>query len=248
MPQYFASALVQDGHATGVLVETHEGRPTKLEGNPHHPASLGATRAIEQAAILDLYDPQRVTGCTDGGMPVTWQAIAHWLATLGDGVQLILEPTNSPIVAELVARVRAKLPRAGVTFWSPLALRASLAGNRLAFGRPLQTQLDLGRADTIVTLDADVIGDHPMALAHARKLADGRRVVDARSPMSRLYVIEPAYTTTGMIADHRFAVRGVEIERVAGEFLAAVMNGGSAAPWLGAIKRAISGAAARAPS
>jgi molybdopterin-containing oxidoreductase family iron-sulfur binding subunit len=58
-PLYYASAFVLDGFAAGVLVESHAGRPTKIEGNPEHPASLGATDAFTQAATWGLYDPQR---------------------------------------------------------------------------------------------------------------------------------------------------------------------------------------------
>ncbi len=223
---YYATSLVQDGFATGVLVETHEGRPTKLEGNPDHPASLGATRASDQAAVLSLYDPQRAQAIVERGAPASWTAIDGLLARAraagGRGLQLVLEPTSSPYVIELVERARAALPEAGVTFWAPFEPRTSLAGNERAFGRLLQTQVDLREADVIVTLDADLVGDHPFALAHARRLADGRRIVDGRSRMNRLYAIETGYTPTGVLADHRFAVRGSEIGVIASELLAEV--------------------------
>ncbi|HEX4418054.1 MAG TPA: 4Fe-4S dicluster domain-containing protein [Kofleriaceae bacterium] len=228
VPLHYATALVEDGFATGVLVASHEGRPTKVEGNPDHPASLGATRAIEQAAVLQLFDPERARLITERGAPAPWAAIEAVLdaarAARGDGLHLVLEPTTSPIAIELIRRVRAALPAAGVTFWSPFSPRASLAGNRLAFGRPLQTQLELRAADVIVALDADLVAEHPMALAYARQISDRRRVVDGGSAMSRLYAIEAGYTATGVIADHRFSVRGSQIERVAGELLAAVLG------------------------
>jgi molybdopterin-containing oxidoreductase family iron-sulfur binding subunit len=132
------------------------------------------------------------------------------------------------MVIERVERLRAALPAAGVTFWSPFAIRASLAGNRLAFGRLLQTQLDLRAADVIVALDADLVADHPMALAHARQISDRRRVLDGHSAMSRIYAVEPSYTPTGVIADHRLRVRGSQIERVAVELLAAVLHASAA--------------------
>jgi molybdopterin-containing oxidoreductase family iron-sulfur binding subunit len=234
VPVHYATALVEDGFAIGVVVESHEGRPTKLEGNPDHPASLGATRAIEQAAVLSLYDPQRVRAATDRGVPAAWHDTRRFLAEAraggGAGLHVVLEPTSSLVVIDLVERVRAALPAAVITFWSPLELRASLAGNQLAFGRALQTQLDLRDADVIVTLDADLVGDHPMALAYARQISDRRRVSDARSRMNRLYALEPAYTTTGTIADHRLRVRGVEIERVAIELLAELVHRGQHLP------------------
>ena len=232
--QHYATALVEDGFATGIVVECHEGRPTKIEGNPDHPASLGATRAIEQAALLSLYDPQRARVITEGRVPAAWSAIERFLANAsanhGRGLQLVLEPTTSPVVIDLLQRVRTSIPAAMISFWTPFEPRASLAGNALAWGRTLQTQLDLRAAEVIVALDADLIGEHPMALAYARHIADRRRVFGASAQMSRLYVVEPAYTTTGTLADHRFAVRGSAIERVAIELLAELIELGHAIP------------------
>ncbi|CAN5227134.1 TAT-variant-translocated molybdopterin oxidoreductase [soil metagenome] len=260
---YYATALVQDGHATGVVVETHEGRPTKIEGNPDHPASLGATRAIERAAVRSLYDPKRARAITDRGVPTSWAAIQRVLESAraqgGRGVHLVLEPTSSPLVIELIGRVRAELPHVAVTFWAPFATRSSLAGHRTAFGRPLQAQLALGDADVIVTLDADLAGEHPLGLAHARRLADRRRVIDGSSPMNRLYTIETSYTPTGILADHRFRVRPSEVFRVARELLAELAGAGKApgelaayratgarATWLAAIARDLIRAGGRA--
>jgi len=240
---HYATALVEDGFATGVLVASREGRPTKIEGNPDHPASLGATRAIEQAAVLSLFDPQRARTITDRGAPAAWSAIEQVLdraaASRGAGLHLVLEPTSSPFVVDLVRRVRATLPAAGVTFWSPFAPRAQLAGNRLAFGRPLQTQLAPGAADVIVTLDADLVADHPMALAYARQISDRRRVVDGRSAMTRLYAIEAGYSPTGVIADHRLRLRGSQIAQFAAELYAELIRRGARGPAIALRGRAV---------
>ena len=211
VPQHFATALVEDGYATGVVVETHEGRPTKLEGNPDHPASLGGTRAIEQAAIMRLYAPDRLEASTEVA------------AMLRRPLHVIMEPSTSPIViaqlAKLGARVTTKAAFVG----------NGVLGNARAFGRPLQTQLDLAQADVIVALD---FAEHPMQLAYLRQVAERRRVVDGRSPMSRLYAIESSYTQLGAIADHRFAARPSEVARAAAALLA-----GDGEPWLQAIGR-----------
>jgi Fe-S-cluster-containing dehydrogenase component len=251
LPLFYATAFVQDGFATGVLVASHEGHPTKVEGNPDHPASLGATRAIDQAAVLSLYDPARARMITERGGPAVWAAIepvfADAAARRGLGLHLVLEPTSSPQVVELVQRVRAILPAAGVTFWSPFTPRAQLAGNRLAFGRPLQTQLDLRTADVIVTLDADLLGSHPMALAYARQISDRRQVAGGDSVMNRLYAIEAGETPTGIAADHRLPVRGSQIEHVAAELCAQLIRQGVPVP---AIAQPLAGRAAvaeRAP-
>jgi molybdopterin-containing oxidoreductase family iron-sulfur binding subunit len=251
VPLYFASALVEDGFATGVLVASQQGRPTKIEGNPDHPASLGATRARDQAAVLGLYDPQRARSITDRGVPVAWSAVVAALARAagggGRGLQLVLEPTSSPFAIELIERLRTVLPAAGIAFWAPFEPRSSLAGHRMVFGRPLQAQLDLAAADVVVALDADLTSDHPMALAYARQIADRRRVVDGSSAMSRLYAIETGYSPTGVLADHRLAVRPSEVARIAAELLAAVAAQGRDLPaGAAALGRALGAAASPA--
>lgn len=249
--QLFATALIEDGFATGVVVEAHEGRPTKIEGNPDHPASLGATRPADQAAVLSLFDPQRVRNISDRGAPAAWSDIEQFLESArhagGAGLHVVLEPTSSPIVIDLVTRLRATLPRASVTFWAPLEPRASLEGNALAFGRPLQTHVDLRRADVVLTLDADLLGDHPMRVAYARQLSDRRRVANSESAMNRIYAVEAAYTITGVVSDHRFRVRSGGIESIARGLIAELASRGVVMPiagerltdervhWLGAV-------------
>src|SRR5580704_1596287 len=71
-PLFFATAMPLSGVATGLLVESHMGRPTKIEGNPSHPASLGATDVFCQASVLTLYDPDRSQTITHFGEIDSW--------------------------------------------------------------------------------------------------------------------------------------------------------------------------------
>ena len=64
----------------GLLVESHMGRPTKVEGNPEHPSSGGATDVFTQASILGLYDPDRSQVVSSAGEIRTWSA---FVATIG---------------------------------------------------------------------------------------------------------------------------------------------------------------------
>src|SRR4051812_9925809 len=81
-PLFFASAISLSGFAQPVLVESHMGRPTKIEGNPEHPASLGATDAITQAAVLDLYDPDRARTTTHRSEVTPWTAFLGEMQTI----------------------------------------------------------------------------------------------------------------------------------------------------------------------
>jgi Fe-S-cluster-containing dehydrogenase component/anaerobic selenocysteine-containing dehydrogenase len=215
LPGFYASALSRGGHAVGVVVETHEGRPTKIEGNVEQAASRGGAGLHELATILDLYDPGRLAGVRRNGRPLAWSAFLREAAALaaalekdgGARLRVLAEPTSSPSLAEQRARLLARFPRARVVSWDPLAEDAAREGARLAFGRPLEPSLQLEAADVILSLDADFLaaeGDH---LASARAFASRR----TQAGMNRLYQAEAGYTVTGGAADHRLRMRAAEV-------------------------------------
>ena len=80
-PLYFATTMGLRGTGTGVLVESHTGRPTKIEGNEKHTASVGSTDTITQASILSLYDPDRSQSVRNAGEISTWGTFLNDLAT-----------------------------------------------------------------------------------------------------------------------------------------------------------------------
>ena len=218
VPLRFATSLVRDGHATGVLVRVNDGRPSKIEGNPDHPASLGATGAMEEAAVLGLYDPQRAKGILHRRAPAAWPGLASALGRdrpdRGAGLRLLLEPTSSPLLAALLDRVLRRFPAARVTFHAPARSEAGSRGAGLAFGRPLQTIHDLRRAEVILSLDADFLAEGPFHLHHAQRFAERRRIPAPGAPMSRLYVAESALSPTGSLADHRLQRRPGDVHGV----------------------------------
>src|SRR5436853_3285797 len=224
--QYYATSMVLDGFATGLLVESHEGRPTKVEGNPDHPASLGAAGVFEQASVLQVYDPHRATRVRHGRQSVTWQALAAALApgTLtsqagarGDGLFLLLEPTSSPLESALLDRVRSRYPAAGVHFYSPLA----------ASNDALVPQYNVRDADVVLTVESDFLSSGPFHLRYAREFAERRRPESAAGGMNRCYAIESSVSVTGTAADHRFALRPRDIEPAMEQLLAAVAGSGA---------------------
>jgi len=209
----YATSMMLDGYATGLLVQSHEGRPTKVEGNPEHPASLGAAGVFEQAYVLGLYDPDRARRPRRDGGEVGWrQVIDHLAAPRADhgaGLRLLLEPTSSPLLHALLSDARRRLPEMRVTFHAAWDLGAPTEGARLAYGRPLAPQPDLRQAQAIVSLDADFLGTMPFRLRHARHFAARRR------EGARLYVAEPMMSITGTMADNRAPRRGRDIARLA---------------------------------
>src|SRR5206468_1932470 len=142
-PQHYATVMPFGGDGLGVLVESHEGRPTKIEGNPEHPASLGASSAFEQALLIELYDPARLRGVTRGGQPESQAALDAALARASDptrggrGLHIVLPPLSSPLLASQLMRLRDRLPELSLHFHAPLTRVAAWRGAQLAFGAPL---------------------------------------------------------------------------------------------------------------
>jgi len=243
---YYATTMTLGGFGTGLVVECREGRPTKVEGNQHHPASLGAAGVFEQASVLELYDPDRVRTPRQRGGVGGWDAFVSDFALTpasggteqGRGLHFLLEPTASPLTLSLIDRIRALHPAVGFTFYSPLAFTGAMEGARAAFGRPLQPIYDLSRAAVIVSLDADVLDAHPFCLRYARQFADGRRLRTRRDGMNRLYVVESAFTTTGGMADHRLALRAGDVADVATALLAATATPEEVRPLIPLLSRA----------
>ncbi len=214
----YATSFELNGAATGLLVDSYDGRPIKVEGNPLHPQSQGATDAYAQATLLQLYDPDRSTEILerDSGAAaasrsraafVSWAAprFAALAASSGSGLRVLAEPCASPTIAGLKARFATKFPKAAWVEWDPLSRDNAREGAVMAFGRPLRAHLDLGRADVIAAFDADILHDDPEALANARAWAGRRRAKDGT--MNRMYAVEAVCSLTGASADHRLIVK-----------------------------------------
>jgi MoCo/4Fe-4S cofactor protein with predicted Tat translocation signal len=217
-PLYFATSFVQGGTAYGLLVESHEGRPTKIEGNPRHPESGGATGLFAQASVLDLYDPDRSTAPKERGTARTWEDAATFLDQLGGdlgkrngrGLAVLVESHRSPTTARLLTQLTTALPEAKVVVYEAFSRHAELEGARLAFGEPLEAAWDLSRAQVIVALDADVLSSERSGVRAAREWSKGRSPEDSAT-WNRLYVAESAMTVTGSAADHRLRLPSGQI-------------------------------------
>jgi MoCo/4Fe-4S cofactor protein with predicted Tat translocation signal len=238
-PLFFATAVLLGGMATGVLVESHMGRPTKIEGNPQHPASLGATDAFAQAAVLTLYDPDRSQVVTNLGQISTWDTFLSVLpASLalqrvmkGVGLRILTETVTSPTLAYQLQTLLNEFPAAKWHQYDPVGRDHGRAGARLAFGEYVETQYHFEKAEVILSLDADFLFSFPGSVRYTRDFASKRRVRAGQTTMSRLYVVESTPSVTGSMADHRFPLRSTEIESFAwavAQRVGAVAGGGQA--------------------
>jgi len=237
VPLFFASAMPFGGYATPVLVESHEGRPTKVEGNPDHPASLGGSDVFAQASILDMYDPDRSQVVSYTGDIRSWSDYATAIkgplnsqkAVQGGGMRILTRTVSSPTLAAQISAVLAAYPEAKWVQYDPLNRDNARAGAQLAFGQHVETRYSLDKADTILSLDGDFLSSgYPGFLAYARRFSS-RRNPDLKEKMSRFYMVESTPTNTGGKADHRLPVRASEVEQVARAIAAGLGVGSGAA-------------------
>ena len=234
IPRYFATTMPFRRSAYGVIVESHEGRPTKIEGNPVHPSTLGASSSRVQASILGLYDPDRSQSLTLKGERKTWtEFVAAWekLAsahTADDGASLAVlsESFSSPTLARLAAELRDLYPKLHWATYDAVSDENRLAGLRQAAGRDVDLVLRFDRAEVILCLDADPLLTDPEMIRHARGFAAGRRAgaagggpsTGSGQAMNRLYAVEGVYSLTGAMADHRLRLESRQV----GAFVAAL--------------------------
>ena len=235
--QYYATAMPFDGYARGLLVESHEGRPTKIEGNPQHPASLGAADRFAQASILNLYDPDRSQTATYLGDVRAWGdflneirgAIDGAATREGAGLRILTETVTSPTLAAQLKQLQTRLPQAKWVQYEPAGLDGARLGAQLAFGEMVHTHYRFDQADLVLALDSDFLATGPAHLRYARDFVGKRRLTGGQSEMNRLYVVETALTPTGAKADHRLPLKASEIELFARVVASAVGAAGPAA-------------------
>ena len=217
-PLYYATSMpLPGGGAEGLLVETHEGRPTKVEGNPLHPTNRGRSSIISQASVLNLYDPDRLlepkVKVNGAHKSATYDDFKLWcekelFAKQGDGKGLVflVDKKTSPSRDAVREQVKARWPGATWLAYDPTESEGAIEGAKAAFGAAKHEALHFDKAKVVVSFDRDFTEGEPNALSNAREFAASRRVMKASDDMSRVYVVETAYSGLGSKADHRMAL------------------------------------------
>ena len=219
LPQYYATAMPLRKSAIPLLAETHQGRPTKVEGNPTYAPHGGASSLLAQASVLDLYDPERATAHTSAGSVINAAAVNDLLAAIGTtytaskgaGLAFLAEESSSPTRARLVKQLRRNFPQAVWAEYEPISDEAPAAAAQTVFAQSVKPVYRFAKAERIVSLDGDFLSSESGSLYYAREFAKGRRVTKKDDPMNRLYVAESALTLTGSMADHRLRLASSHI-------------------------------------
>ncbi len=234
VPRYYATAVTFDGYAQPVIATTYSGRPTKLDGNPEHPVTQGRSDVFMQAAVLQLYDPDRAQGPTHGGEPVTWadvgqqilQLRGEWTRSRGEGLRLLIGPTTSPTLLRQLDALLKQFPNARVHVHEPVG-DVARRNTAAAYGQALDLHYALDQCDVVISFDDDFLGPGPAQVRNARGWASARRRHNDR-PGIRLHIAESVPSITGAVASARLAADASRMPRLA-EALANALGVGGAA-------------------
>ncbi len=233
LPLYYATAMPLRKAAVPLLAETHQGRPTKLEGNPSYVPHGGGTTLLAQASVLDLYDVDRLTEHRSGARVLAAAEVNDLLARIvstyagnGEGLAFLADESGSPTRARLVAALRRQYPRAVWAEYEPVQDEPPLAAAQAAFGADVKPLYRLSAAQRILTLDADLFHAEAASQYYSRDFARGRRVAKASDPMNRLYAVEASYTLTGGMADHRLRISSSQMTAFAAALAGRILGTG----------------------
>lgn len=233
LPNFYSTASLLQGYARGAVVKHHMGRPIKVDGNPQHPASLGATDVFAQAELLNFYDPERSFGVTLKGDPASRFTLEAVLAqqkaaiaeSRGAGFVILTGALSSPtLIAQIEVLLKA-YPEARWRQFEPVSRCNVAKGAALAYGRPLDAQFKLDGADVILAIDSDLLSSEPGYLRYARDFA-ARRNPTRTTKMSRVYAIEPTPTLIGAVADHRFIAGPRDLRWIVAALADAILRNG----------------------
>jgi molybdopterin-containing oxidoreductase family iron-sulfur binding subunit len=210
-PVFFATSMPSRRGAVPLVVTTHDGRPTKLEGNPLYEAGKGGTNLFAQASVLDLYDPERSARFLEKGEPSDAAAFGAYLDEVraamerngGRGLAILTEENPSPTRERLRAEFLRKYPSAKWAVYEPAGNETQRQAWAVGHGPGVRARALYGKADVILSFDADFLGNAEGRVEDVRAFSDRRRVEKPGDPMNRLYIVENRYTVTGGMADHR---------------------------------------------
>jgi molybdopterin-containing oxidoreductase family iron-sulfur binding subunit len=242
-PLYYATAYPVSGVANPVLVETHDFRPTKVEGNPEHPASLGATDVPTQASVLGLYDPDRLQTVNNLGEIRSYSSflltfigiLEKQRATGGAGLRILTQTVTSPTLGAQMQSVLAAYPNAKWYQWEPTG-HGRRMGSQLAFGQFLNTTYKFDQAQVVLSIDSNFLANGPGGVRYARDFAGTRIVRGGRKPTCRFYAVETTPTSTGSKADHRIPLKPSEVAAFVNNLAAALAaGGGGSTPFVSAV-------------
>ncbi|MCH8285625.1 TAT-variant-translocated molybdopterin oxidoreductase [candidate division KSB1 bacterium] len=219
IPQYYSTTMPFGSNSYGLIVKSHEGRPTKCEGNDDHPSSYGKSNTFIQGAMLGLYDPDRSQHILQDGLERSWNDFASFWSGLrqgfaangGSGLAVISESFNSPTLARLTQEFKTAFPQAMWATYEPVSDENIFEGIRAATNGNYIPVYHFENADIILSLDSDFLLSESENIANTKRFTDRRRISSETESMSRLYIVESGFSITGGMADHRMRLQSRQV-------------------------------------
>ena len=225
IPKHYASTMPFKNNALGVIIENHDERPVRVNGNEKHPSSMGKSNSFSQATTLDMYDPDRSRGVRLNGKKADWSEYVKYGQSInnknGKGLAVLYQESSSPTMQFMHNEFKKTYPNADWVIYEPINNENLYKGIEKAFGKKLQPFNRLENAQTILSIGSDFLGVEDNSIYHTRKFALNRDLKDEKSTMNRFYAVESFMTPTGSSADHRLNVPrhefGIVLKELAGE-------------------------------
>ena len=225
IPKHYASTMPFKNNALGVIIENHDERPVRVNGNEKHPSSMGKSNSFSQATTLDMYDPDRSRGVRLNGKKADWSEYVKYGQSInnknGKGLAVLSQESSSPTMQFMHNEFKKTYPNADWVIYEPINNENLYKGIEKAFGKKLQPFNRLENAQTILSIGSDFLGVEDNSIYHTRKFALNRDLKDEKSTMNRFYAVESFMTPTGSSADHRLNVPrhefGIVLKELAGE-------------------------------
>jgi len=222
LPNFYSSSMPLAWGNIPVVVESHQGRPTKIEGNPSFTRYRGATDVFTQASVLDLYDPDRLPCSTRGKNKLSKPEVLDELKRIsefivsnkGQGVAVLAEPSVSPARSKLISALQSNAPQLMWAEYEPVTTQGLETASEEVLGTRVRALHHLDQAKRVLSLDADFMGLDADAIGQSRSYAKARKVRSSKEAkdMNRLYCVESNLTLTGSAADHRLRLSTSQID------------------------------------
>lgn len=233
IPNYYASTYFGGGSDyCPVVVKTREGRPIHIEGNTFSSFSRGSINARAQASVVSLYDEERAKEPTKNGENSDYSTIdgeiSAELSLINGTIYVVTNTIISPSTHKLLGEFQAKFPNAKVVTYDPLSQSGMLEANKEQFGKRVIPGYNFTKADVIVSVGADFLGNWVSSVAFTRDYSDTRKVNPKSPKMSRHYQFEANLSLTGANADYRTPIRasqeGLVVAKLYNEIASATGN------------------------
>jgi molybdopterin-containing oxidoreductase family iron-sulfur binding subunit len=242
LPNYYATTMPLGMDVYGLVVESHEGRPTKIEGNPLHPSTPRGSNSFMQASVLGLYDPDRSRDILHNGKQEDWAAFVQFWQGLevkyqangGEGLAVLSESFSTPTLSRLRETFLRRFPKAQWIAYDPISDENIFEGIRIATGQALRPVYHFDKAKVVLALEADFLGLESNNVRHASDFALGRTVRSSQDEMNRLYVVESCASITGGLADHRLVVLSSQIKQFTSDVVQELQHN-----WVGVFEPAL---------